>query len=347
MNMMYPRLFLAKNLLNEEGIIFLNIGEGELTNLEKVCNEIFGEENKISIITRVAKTASNLGTHFASSTDFILCYSKNLSVTPSFKANVDESLYTKIEKDGLRKGERYRDDVAFYQSSQKDIRPNQKYFVECPDGSRVLPPCSIQDEIMREGDGRWRWSKETYLTKKNFVVFKKTNRSPLVDENGERAKWNLYTKSYLSDREEEGTLPRNILTDFINRKGADLLKKYNISFDFSKPVELLEYLMSIVSMKKDDVVLDFFAGSGSTAHALINFTTNSLLKLKFILVQLPEQIADQEFNNVADIGKERIRRVIKKIEEEQKQNADMFTDDKPQLDLGFKVFKLAPSNVST
>ena len=345
MNMIYPRLFLAKNLLKDDGVFFISIGEEELANLEKVCNEIFGEENKVSIITRVAKTASNLGNHFASSTDYLLCYSKNINSIGSFSDKVDESLYKKVEIDGVRKGEKYRDDVAFYQSSLKDLRPNQKYFIECPDGSKVIPPCSVLDEVMREGDGRWRWSKEKFLSEKDFLVFKETKSSPLLDQNGNKAKWNIYTKSYLKDRQETGTLPRNIFSDFINRKGADRIKKYNISFDFSKPIELVSYLMEITGIKSSDIILDIFAGSASTAHSVMDFNFKNQTDIKFIMVQLPEKLDKGEFATISDLGKERIRRVIKEIKTTQYSNPNTLFDDKQKVnDLGFKSFKLQPSN---
>jgi adenine-specific DNA-methyltransferase len=341
-NMMYPRLKLAKNLLRDDGVMFLSIGEEELSNSEKILNEIFGEENKISIITRVAKTASNLGTHFAPSVDFLLCYSKNAQLLPPFKDKVDESLYKKSELTGPRKGEKYRDDVAFYQASQNDLRPNQKYFVECPDGSKVIPPCTILDEVMREGDGRWRWSKNTYLQNKDLIVFKETKRSPLLNEHRKQAKYNLYTKSYLNDRTEDGTLPRNLLNDFINRKGADLIKKYGIKFDFSKPIELMKYLAEIVGTAHDDVILDFFSGSCSTAHSIIDLNKEDGANRKYIMVQFPE-VCDETseaykagFKTIAEIGKERIRRVISRIKEE---------NPEYQGDLGFRVFKLNSSNI--
>ena len=342
LNMMYPRLKLARNLLREDGVLFLNIGEEEVTNSSMLLADVFGEENRISLIARVAKTASNLGTHFAPSIDFILCYSKNVNSLQPFKDKVDESLYKKIEAVGPRSGEKYRDDIAFYQASQKDLRPNQKYLIECPDGSKAIPPCSIQDEIMREGDGRWRWSKETYQKNIAFIVFKETKNSPLMNEFGAQSKYNLYTKSYLSDREEDGVLPRNILTDFINRKGADLIKKFEIPFDFSKPIELMSHLLEITGVKENDVVLDFFAGSCSTAHSVIDLNKNDNGRRKFIMVQWPEPCPEDSeafkagYKTIADIGKERLRRAGKKIREEN----PLFTGD-----LGFRVFKLASSNL--
>jgi adenine-specific DNA-methyltransferase len=270
LSFMSKRLNIAKRLLKSNGVIFCSIGDDEISQLTLLFNEVFTEENKLGVIARVAKTAGDMGNYFAPSKDYVLVYAKNKSVLSNFKDDVDESLFKKIETEGDKIGEKYRDDVAFYQASQKDLRPNQKYFVDCPDGSMVIPPCSIQDEIMRDGDGRWRWSKETYLLNKHLLVFKKTNKSPLLDGNGIRAKWNVYTKSYLNDRSEKGASPRDYLDQFINRKGADLIKQYDVDFSFSKPFELIQHLIKITNKSNDITVLDFFAGSGTTLHAVMN-----------------------------------------------------------------------------
>lgn len=346
LSMMYSRLKLARNLLADNGMIFVNIGSEEVSNLEKIMSEIFGANNKIDLITRIVKTASNLGSFFAPTTDFIICYAKNINKITPFKDEVDSTLYKKIEKEGPRKGEYYRDDVAFYQSSLRDLRPNQKYFIECPDGTKVLPPCSVQDEIMRQGDGRWRWSKETFENNKHLLVFKNTDRSPLVDDKGNQAKWNIYTKSYLLDRTEKGSLPRNLFENFINRKGADLLKKMDIPFSFAKPTELLEYIYKIVDVKSDDIVLDFFAGSSTTAHAVMKVNAEDSGKRKFIMVQLPENTDEKSeaykagYKTIAEISKERIRRAGKKILEDNATKEGI-----ENLDIGFRVLKIDSTNM--
>jgi adenine-specific DNA-methyltransferase len=340
MNMIYPRVFLARNLLSNDGAMFVNIGEQEVGNLQKICDEIFGEENRVSIIARVAKTASDMGSFFAPSIDFVLCYAKDKDSLAPFKDEVDESLYKKTEFDGERKGERYRDDVALYQSSLTLERSrNARYYIDCPDGSRCIPP----------EKKRWRVVEETFLAMKTKVqiVFKETKTSPLFDAEGKQSKWNIYTKSYLKDRLVDGTLPRNFLDDFINRKGADLIKKYGIDFEFSKPVELMEYFLDIMSLKENDVVLDFFAGSASTAHSVINKNVKSRLSLKYIMVQLPEPLDDatrvqnKGMKTVADIGKERIRRVLKQLADDEAEALPMESSDGE--DRGFKVFKLQSS----
>lgn len=354
LNMMYPRLRLARNLLTDDGVIFISIGHEEIKNLIEMSNEIYGESNQIGIISRVTKTASNNGTHFAPTIDYIVCYAKNITNVSKFRDKVDDSLYKKIETFGERKGERYRDDVALYQAALNDLRPNQKYFITCPDGSKVIPPCSVLDEIMREGDGRWRWSKEKYLESKDLLVFKKTDRSPLLDENGNQAKYNVYTKSYLSEREESGTLPRELWQDFINRKGADYLKKLEIPFDFSKPFELIEYIMDIASINTSDIILDFFSGSATVADAVIRKNNEDGGNRRFICVQLPEPTQEDSeafkagYKNICEIGKERIRRAGEKIKNEiESGNGQLKFDEEPKKvpDIGFKVFKLDSSNL--
>ena len=116
-----------------------------------------------------------------------------------------------------------------------------------------------------------------------MLVFKETKTSPLIDQDGNQAKYNIYTKSYLDERKNTGTLPRNIWDKFINRKGADLLKKMDIPFDFSKPVELIDYILQIVALNKGDVVLDFFSGSATTAHAVLKRNADDSCNRRYII----------------------------------------------------------------
>ena len=229
----------------------------------------------------MAKTAGDKGSYFAPSKDYVIAFTKNKLILPEFKDGVDESLFKKTEADGLKKGEKYRDDVAFYQSSLDPMRGcvNQRYFVEAPDGTLVIPPGNIFPDEKSDGaklppetaeDKVWRWSVDTYLKQKHLLVFKQTKKSPLLDENGTRAKWNIYTKSYLNDRSEKGTSPRDYLDQFINRKGADLIKQYDIDFSYSKPYELIEHLIKITNKNNDIKFLDFFAGSGTSLHSIMS-----------------------------------------------------------------------------
>lgn len=137
LNMMGKRLELAKDLIKPGGSIFLSIGDDEVANLKLLCDKVFGINNFITVMSRIAKTASNLGKFFAPSCDYVLLYTKQSEDLndDSFNQDVNSDLYKKDDEDGLGL---YRDDIAFYQSSQKDLRPNQRYFVQCPDGSFVI-----------------------------------------------------------------------------------------------------------------------------------------------------------------------------------------------------------------
>lgn len=324
LSMMYPRLLLARNLLKEDGVIFVSIGEIELANLRKAMDEIFGESNFLSIITRIAKKASDKGTHFAPSTDYILSYANDITNLDFFSDEVDVSLYTKEDSKG-----KYRDDVALYQSGLIGDRPNCRYYIECPDNSKVIPP---EKKF-------WRWSETALKKNKDLLVFKKTTTSPLLNEKGKQAKWNIYTKSYLNERQEKGVRPRNYLDEFINRKGADHLKKLGIPFDYSKPVELIEWLLKISQIEPNDIVLDFFAGSGTTAEAVMRINKNEEDNRNYILVQIPEATDEKSeaykagYKTISDICIERVKRAGKKLKEGAK-----------DLDVGFKVFKLATSH---
>lgn len=358
-NMMYPRLFLAKNILSTNGVLFISIDDNELYNLKSVLDEIFGAENFIANISRVAKTTSFRGNHFAPSKDYILCYAKNRVELENFKDDVDSDQFKKIETEGPRKGEFYRDDIAFYLTTL-ETRPNQRYFITCPDGQKVIPPGStFPPERPIDGDGVWRWNYDSFKEKEHLIVFKKTNRSPLIDENGKQANWNIYTKSYLKEKLESGNLPRDIFEGFLNRNGTEDLKKLQIPFSFPKPVSLLKYLMKISGVTDNDIVLDIFAGSGTSGNAVMDLNYENSSKIKFICVQIPEfndeksEAFTKGFKTITDIGKERLKRVAEKLKEaieikNKKKESQLNFESKniieAQPDLGFKVFKLSKSN---
>ena len=183
-------------------MIFCSIGDDELSQLTMLFNEVFTENNKLGVIARVAKTAGDKGSYFAPSKDYVIAFTKNKTLLSDFKDGVDESLFKKIETEGSRFGEKYRDDVAFYQSSLDPLRGcvNQRYFVQAPDGSLLLPPGNVFPNEKTDGsklppltaeDKVWRWSVDTYLKQKELLVFKQTKKSPLLDENGNRAKYNI------------------------------------------------------------------------------------------------------------------------------------------------------------
>ena len=334
LNMIYTRIRISKDLLQEDGVIFVSIDDGELKNILKICDEIFGSSNFVSCITRIAKTTSFRGNYFAPSKDYIVVYAKNISVLPSFQDEVsNDDQFNKIETEGERKGEYYRDDIAFYLSTLQ-TRPNQRYFIECPDGELVVPPGTTIPQIEQdgekvlpnEGDGVWRWEQKQYLLKKNLLSFKQTKSSPLINQDGQKAKWNIYTKSYLNDKKEKGNIPRDLLEGFLNRNGSEELKKLDIPFSFPKPSKLIKHLIKILNTNKDIIVLDFFSGSATTAHAVMQLNAEDGGHRKFIMVQLPEKTDEKSeaykagYKNICEIGKERIRRAGIKIKENLEQS---------------------------
>ena len=361
LNMIYPRLKVAKDLLSEDGAIFISIGQEEVSNLISICDEIFGASNREGIISRQMKSGGNQGKSFSKNIDYILVYAKNTNCLAPFREPLDQelkdSIYNKIEQSGPRKGEKYRL-MGLYQAGLNDWRPNQKYFIQCPDGSEVIPPCSVLDEVMREGDGRWRWSKPRFLEElaKNNVEFVKTTTSPLLNRDGSKSQWNIYTKIWLSDREEEGRIPIDMITKLENRHSSLELKRLEIPFDFAKPTGLIVKLIGYIQNNKNITILDFFSGSASTADAVFQLNASDNGSRKFIMVQLPEPTEEKSeafklgFKNICEIGKERIRRAGKKILEEQasaESEGGLFsqTEFKTKVDTGFRVLKLDSSNM--
>ena len=352
LTMMYPRLKLARNLLTDDGVIFISIGEQEVHNLRKVSDEIFGSVNFIGGAGRISKKANNQGDYWAPNFDHVLTYSKNREFCVPFFGGINYKAYTEIETDGPRKGEKYQL-VRLYMTSLDPMRGcnNQRYFVECPDGSFIIPPGEIFPEEKRDGafippssgkDKVWRWSYKSYLEKKDQLVVKKVRSSNLVNENGGETFWNVYTKTFLNDVIEKSTAtPNNFIENHINQSSSHELKKLDIPFDFAKPSSLIKFLMETCRVSDNDIVLDFFSGFASSAQAVLAKSSEDKKPRKFIMVQLPEiNEPDSDeykagYENICEIGKERIRRAAKKIKEE----------TKAEIDYGFRVYRLDESNM--
>lgn len=328
--MMYPRLKLARNLLTEDGVIFISIGEHEVHNLRKITDEIFGEINFIGGAGRISKKANNQGDYWAPNFDHVLTYSKSREFCVPFFGGINYDNYTEIEVEGPRKGEKYQL-VRLYMTSLDPMRGcnNQRYFIKCPDGSYVIPPGEIFPEKIEDGafippqsgkDKVWRWSYNSYLEKKDQIVVKKVRSSNLVNEKGRETFWNVYTKTYLKDViEKSSATPNNFIENHINQSASHELKALDIPFDFAKPSSLIEFLAETCRVGKDDYVLDFFSGSASSAHATLKLNVKDNGNRKFIMVQLPE-LTDKDsdeykagYKNICEIGKERIRRAATQI----------------------------------
>ncbi len=350
LSMMYPRLKLARNLLTDDGAIFISIGQDECARLIHMCDEIFGEANKVSCVSRVMKSGGAQGQYFSPNIEYVVIYAKNISQLKYFREPISEEiinkLYTSIETEGERKGEKYRP-FGLYQSSLDPLRGcvNQRYYIEAPDGTLVIPPGNVFPTDKVEGamvrpqtanDKVWRWSKERYLEekKKGNIVFK-PSKDTLLDSDGNPAKWNVYTKIWLSDREESGMVPVDLITKWENRISKKELEEIGIHFDFAKPVDLISYLINLMDDTRESTILDFFSGSATTAHAVMKLNAEDGGHRKYIMVQLNENIKNSEFNDICELGEERIRRAAKKIKEE----------TKADIDYGFRVYKVDSSNM--
>ena len=320
--MMYPRLKLLQKLLSDDGVIFISIGEIEHSNLRLICDEIFGTKNYITEFGRQMKSGGAKGHYYTPSLDYILTYAKNIDSLPYFRAIMTQKqkdvFYKFTQQDGPRKGEKYGEERLF--KSSLEARANQRYYIECPDGTFAIPPGKTIPSQLTEGitvtplktDKVWKWTYPRYHDEylKGNIIFKRTKTSGLVDENGNQCKWNIYNKLWLSDQIAKGVVPSNLITDYENRQSAAELKQFDLSFNYAKPLKLIEYLMTISGQEDNCIILDSFSGSGTTAHAVLNMNKADGGNRKFILVEMMDY-ADS-------ITAERVKRVIDGYGEDKK-----------------------------
>lgn len=352
LNMIYPRLILAKELLHDEGIIFISIGEGELPHLQSIGKELFGSENLVGVAARVAKKSNNKGEFWAPNFDYIVAFAKSVTALRPFSGGVNEAAYDLIEEEGPRAGERYQL-VRLYMSTIRNRNPEQRFWIECPDGTSVIPPGStFPPERPNLGDGIWRWTKTKFENERDRIVVKRVRSSNLVSDTGNPAEWNVFTKTYLNDVIKNSTSkPNNLIEDYINQIASHEIKALKVPFDYPKPSALISYLIGICKLDSDAIVMDFFAGSGSTGHAVMSSNLSENAKRRYVLVQLPEVLDPDDANqknavdfcdalgnprNLAELTKERLRRVGQKICSE---------NPNAKVDTGFRVYKLATSNL--
>lgn len=314
LSMMYPRLRTAKDLLTDDGVIFISIDDNEIVNLREICNDLFGEENFIaqfiwkSKLGKVGTTSTISAVH-----EYILCYSKNSSLV-SFQM-------IETENDGRKENLR-----QWGQADRREDRPSMWYPINI-DGIDVYP-------IKEDGtEGRWRVGEETA---KELLA---TGQLELVKKGDG---YNVYRHF---DAGVSVTPYSTLLLDEIGTtaKGATMLKSLDMAkmFDYSKPVELIEFF-AMLCTKGDDVIMDFFSGSATTAQAVMSLNEKNNENRKFILIQLQEPCNENteaykaEYTNICEIGKERIRRAGAKIKEENPVSS---------IDVGFKVFCVTDTNI--
>lgn len=323
---MLPRLSFARDLLTDDGVIFISIDDNEQANLKRLCDEVFGEECFIGNIVRpTGQTTGQDSGGLGSSFDYILVYSKN--------EEMELNGLELTEKDKLRF--QNQDDVGFYAYDQlrktgsndkREDRPNMYYGIENPDGEILYPIAAAGYE------SRWRVERKTYdnLVKEDMILWKKTKR-----DNEEI--WWPYVKYYLDGRTKR---PSPLWADLEGNKKAarevrDLFDGKKV-FDFPKPVDLLLRIIQI-SCEKDSIILDFFGGSSTTAHAVMQKDSEDGGNRKYILVQIQEpckpdsEAAKAGYKTIDEVGMERIKRAAKKI----KTDNPLFAGD-----LGFKHYTL-------
>lgn len=334
LNMMYPRLKLARNLLTDDGVIFVSIGDQELQNLQKALSEIFGENNELPLFTRITKKSSNNGTTFSPCTDYVVGFARDISKVKPFSVPLTADQIKSYNKEDA-KG-KYKE-IGLYQAALK--HGGSRYPIKAPDGQMVNTPNGLP----------WRWSEAKLRDgiENDLITFKQTKNSPLLDDStGDQARWNVYTKLYLDDREDAGLLPKSFSDEFQNSLGTADLRKLDLPFDFPKPVRLLQFLASIIG---DDncIVADLFSGSGTTAHAIMQLNAEDGGSRKHIQIQLPEptekntEARNAGYKTISDISKERIRRAGEKIKTD---HSDQLAKREKPLDVGFRAYKLVDTN---
>lgn len=327
LNMMYPRLKIAKDLLKEDGVIFISIDDNEVDNLKKICNEIFGDKNFVAcVIWERAYAPVNLKKHFSENHDYIISYAKNID-------NLDCNGLQRSEEANERYKNPDNDPRGPWQSDNLSVGPivsEKVYEIITPSGRKVLPP-----------EGRC-W----LLTKERFNEFLNDNRIWFGEDGNNVPR----IKRFLSEVKNTLT-PMTIwrYTEVGHSQDAKQKLKNLFNggayFDYPKSVDLIKRMLELYS-SSNSIILDFFSGSATTAHAVMQFNAEDGGNRKFIMVQLPEECDEKSeaykagYKNICEIGKERIRRAGEKIKQDFKDKEGI-----ENLDIGFKVFKVADTNI--
>ena len=366
LNMMYPRLKLARDLLTDDGVIFISIDDNEQANLKRLCDEIFGEENFFGIYPRVTKKGGKSSIDIAKNHDYILVYAKINGIIKLYPPTHTDS--------GYENQDEYFETRGFYKLNQT-LDYDSLGYVKSLDypiniGENVYYAGGNEKEYLKRQKGdyrradwgwRWRWSKELFDfgLKNGFIVEK-------ITKNGRR----LYTKTYQNVTIEKiendykiieinRTKPLSTLEFVENKYSNDSAKKIIEEllgkgiFEYTKPVELLKKIIEF-STRNNNLILDFFSGSATTAHAVMQLNSEDNGNRKYIMVQLPEATDEKSeafkagYKNIAEIGKERIRRAGEKIKQEiEEYNSNLKLGEEPKKvpDIGFKVFKVDDTNI--
>ncbi len=351
LTMMYPRLLLARDLLTDDGVIFISIDDNEQANLKRLCDEVFGAGNFVAQINWKARSGREDSTHFAALHEYILCYSRSYEFQAGERIR-EGDVYPKYDEVKKR---RYKTQLLrkWGSNSLRTDRPNLFYPIKAPDGTDVYPMIyervgkgGIQPAtFVRKTEGCWRWSASNL-----FAAIEDGRVEFTKNELGE---WIPYEKIFEPLEGEQKTQKYTTWIDDIGNGTEELKKLFGRSpFSFPKSTSLIKRLMAMGNLlprestgekQESDLVLDFFSGSATTAHVVMALNAEDGGTRKFIMVQLPEAAElgsaamDAGFQNICDIGEERIRRAGEKILEE-------YPELRGKLDVGFRVLRVDEKN---
>ena len=349
LSMMYERLVVARDLLKDDGVIFISIDDNEVHNLRKISDEIFGEENFVADLIWSNKEGggSSDTKYFRIKHEHIICFSKNIEAVEIIGTAINnEDRYKETDKHSKIRGPYYLQKLGMGSIQYSE---SLDYPIETPDGTKVTPK-----ENNSGKKACWRWSKPKLFwgIENDFVVIKKDSKGI----------WTVYTKQYLNCDNEGNLLnrtqrPFGVIESFSSTQASKLLVNLELGnyFSYSKPYELISYLIDRV-ITVNDIILDFFSGSATSAHAVMQLNAEDGGNRKFIMVQLPEPCDENSeafkagYKTIPEIGKERIRRAGKKIVDELKANNQQLEIgqdpvDPTKFDIGFRVYKTDTTNM--
>ncbi len=348
---MYPRLQLARDLLSDDGVIFISIDDNEQSNLKLLCDDVFGEENHLGVIANINNPKGRSDDkYFATAHEYLLVYKRiDLSIG-EFEA---EAKVTKRFREIDENGERYRL-IDLRKTGDSDLRSDREdmfypfYYNEDTKDLKIgdlnsEPPTGYIEILpmkTKDIEGRWRWGKKDKAMKNGFSNL-------IAAYMPQKKQWSVFEKDYLKDK--KGVTPTTVWNykDVNSERGTEEFVNLGFNkelFPRPKPIGTIERCIKIGS-ESDDIILDFFSGSATTAHSILKINSeNEGSNRKYILVQLPEEIKDKkgvevsDFKTIDEIGRERIIRAAKKINEEHPDIA---------IDLGFKHFTLIEPETDT
>ena len=327
LNEIYPRLRLARNILRDDGVIFISIDDNEVHHLRFILNEIFGEENFLASIIWKKRGGPPNDRTIGNIHEYLLVYAKDFSeVDLSLLPRTEDSISRYQNPDNDPRGVWVAGDISANAKGGRYVSSLDYEIVNPNTGEKHLPP---------EG-ACWRFNNQKIqeLIRDNRITFGSDGRG--------RPK----LKRFLSEVRDGLTIPSiwdNLATNTTARSEIRQLFGSNSVFETPKPVDLISQILKI-ALKPDELIVDFYSGSSSTAHAVLKLNQTDSGNRRFIMVQLPEPTNNNnKYSTITEIGKERIRRVIKQIKDEQQNQLEL--NEKKKQDLGFKVFKLAKSNI--